>query len=97
MVTLTLMGSNDTGKFSETVATRQLSKHHQKQLVPTGHRFCPLVPTVPLHYSIKYSFRQKLNKLTEYVFSCVHACLGYNQAVMIRNQFKSAPNIFAYN
>ena len=97
MVTLGSDGVNDTDDFSETVATRKLSEHHHKKLVPTRERFYVFVATVLLDYSIKNSFRQKLHELTEKIFSAIHAVWDLIQAAKIHIKFKSTRVVFAYN
>ena len=74
MVALTLDGINDHSDFPETVTARELSEHHDKELIPTGEMLHPLITFVSFHNAIKDSFRKKTNELTEYVFACIHAC-----------------------
>ena len=74
MVALTLDGVNDCRNFSETVTARELSEHHDKELIPTGEMLHPLITFVSFYNAIKDSFRKKTNELTEYVFACIHAC-----------------------
>lgn len=97
MITLILDGINDTDYFPEAVAARKLSVHHHKKLIPACECLHILVSTVLLDDSIEDSLRQKLNELTEKVFSAIHAGLYCSQAAKLRNQFKSTRDIFAYN
>ena len=97
MITLILDGINDTDYFPEAVAAGKLSVHHHKKLIPACEGLHILVSTVLLDDSIEDSLRQKLNELTEKVFSAIHAGLYCSQAAKLRNQFKSTRAIFAYN
>ena len=74
MVALTLDGVNDCHNFSETITARELSEHHDKELIPTGEMLHPLITFVSFYDAIKDSFRKKTKELTEYVFACIHAC-----------------------
>ena len=87
MVALTLDGINDCSDFPETVTARELSEHHDKKLIPTGEMLHPLIAFVSFYNAIKDSFRKKTNKLTEYVFACIHACPILMSAANMRNQF----------
>ena len=97
MVALILDGVNDADDFPKAVAAGKLAVHHYKKLVPA--RKCLHVPValVLLYNAIKGSLRQKLNELTEYIFSAIHACRGLIPAAKFGNQFKSTRAIFAYN
>lgn len=97
MVTLILDGVNDADDLSEAVAAGKLSEYHYKKLVPACERFHIPIASILLDYSIKYSLGQKLNELTEKIFSAIHSGLGYIRTSKLRNQFKSARTIFAYN
>ena len=97
MVTLILDGINDTDYFPEAVAAGKLSVHHHKKLIPACEGLHILVSTVLLDDSIEDSLRQKLNELTEKMFSAIHAGLCCFQDANFRNQFKSTRDIFAYN
>ena len=97
MVTLILDGINDADYLPEAVATRKLSVHHHKNLVPACKGLHILVSTVLLDDSIEDSLRQKLNELTEKVFSAIHAGLYCFQAARLRNQFKSIRAKVSYN
>ena len=70
-------------------------------VVPGGIRVSNIaeldVSTVLLDDSIEDSLRQKLNELTEKIFSAIHAGLCCFQDANLRNQFKSTRDIFAYN
>lgn len=70
-------------------------------VVPVGIRVGNIaeldVSTVLLDDSIEDSLRQKLNELTEKIFSAIHAGLCCFQEANLRNQFKSTRAIFAYN
>ena len=97
MITLILDGINDTDYFPEAVAAGKLSVHHHKKLIPACEGLHILVSTVLLDDSIEDSLRQKLNELTEKIFSAIHAGLCCFQEANLRNQFKSTRAIFAYN
>ena len=97
MVTLILDGINDADDLSKAVAAGKLSEHHHKKLVPACERLHILVSTVLLDDSIKYSLWQKFNKLTEKVFSTIHAGKDYILTAKMGNQFKSTRAVFAYN
>ena len=75
MVTLTLDSVNDCRNFSETITARELSEHHDKELIPTGEMLHPLITFVSFYNAIKDSFRKKTNELTEYVL-CLYSCLS---------------------
>lgn len=94
MITLILDGINDTDYFPEAVAAGKLSVHHHKKLIPACEGLHILVSTVLLDDSIEDSLRQKLNELTEKVFSAIHAGLCCFQEANLRNQFKSTRAIF---
>ena len=94
MVALTLDGINDCSDFPETVTARELSEHHDKELIPTGEMLHPLITFVSFYNAIKDSFRKKTNELTEYVFACIHACPILMSAANMRNQFKSTRDVF---
>lgn len=94
MVALTLDGINDHSDFPETVTARELSEHHDKELIPTDEMLHPLITFVSFYNAIKDSFRKKTNELTEYVFACIHACPILMSAANMRNQFKSTRDIF---
>ena len=96
MVALTLDGVNDCGDFPKTVTARELSEHHDKELIPTGEMLHPLITFVSFYNAIKDSFRKKTNELTEYVFACIHACPILMSAANMRNQFKSTRDVFCY-
>lgn len=96
MVALTLDGINDCSDFPETVTARELSEHHDKELIPTGEMLHPLITFVSFYNAIKDSFRKKTNELTEYVFACIHACPILMSAANMRNQFKSTRDVFYY-
>ena len=96
MVALTLDGVNDRSNFSETVTARELSEHHDKELIPTGEMLHPLITFVSFYDAIKDSFRKKTNELTEYVFACIHACPILMSVANMRNQFKSTRGAFCY-
>ena len=89
MVALTLDGINDRSDFPETVTARELSEHHDKELISTGEMLHPLIAFVYLYNAIKNSSRKKTNELTEYVFACIHACPILMSAANMRNQFNS--------
>ena len=97
MITLILDGINDTDYFPKAVAAGKLSVHHHKKLIPACEGLHILVSTVLLDDSIEDSLRQKLNELTEKIFSAIHAGLYCFQAAKFRNQFKATRDIFAYN
>ena len=97
MITLILDGINDTDYFPEAVAAGKLSVHHHKKLIPACEGLHILVSTVLLDDSIEDSLRQKLNELTEKIFSAIHAGLCCFQEANLRNQLKSTRDIFAYN
>lgn len=97
MIILILDGINDTDYFPEAVAAGKLSVHHHKKLIPACEGLHILVSTVLLDDSIEDSLRQKLNELTEKVFSAIHAGQCCLQKANLRNQFKSTRAIFAYN
>ena len=94
MVALTLDGVNDCRNFSKTITARELSEHHDKELIPTGEMLHPLITFVSFYNAIKDSFRKKTNELTEYVFACIHACPILMSAANMRNQFKSTRSVF---
>ncbi len=96
MVALTLDGINDCSDFPETVTARELSEHHDKELIPTGEMLHPLITFVSFYNAIKDSFRKKTNELTEYVFACIHTCPILMSAANMRNQFKSTRDVFCY-
>ena len=96
MVALTLNGINDCRNFSETVTARELSEHHDKELIPTGEMLHPLITFVSFYDAIKDSFRKKANESTEYVFACIRACPILMSAANMRNQFKSTRGVFCY-
>lgn len=96
MVALTLDGINNLSNFPETVTARELSEHHDKELIPTGEMLHPLITFVSFYNTIKDSFRKKTNELTEYLFACIHACPILISAVNMRNQFKSTRDVFCY-
>jgi len=97
MVILVLDGVNDANDLPEAVAAGKLSKHHYKKLIPACEGLHILVSVILLDNSIKYSLRQKLNELTEKIFSAVHAVCDFIQTAKIHNQFKSTRANFAYN
>ena len=97
MITLILMGCNNAYQFPEAVTSRQLSEHHQQELIPARHGLGPLICIVTLYHLIKLFLWQEFHELTEYVFSAIHACLSQFQAAMIRNQFKSFSLKFTAN
>ena len=97
MITLILDGVNNADYFPEAVAAGKLSVHHHKKLIPACEGLHILVSSVLLDDSIEDSLRQKLNELTEKVFSAIHSVLIYFWTVKLRNQFKSTRGIFAYN
>ena len=97
MAALTLDSVNDADNFPKAVAAGKLAEHHHKKLVPA--RECLHVPValVLLYDAIKGSLGQKLNKLTEHIFSAIHAYRGLIPTAKRGNQFKSARASFAYN
>lgn len=97
MVTLILDGINEAHDFPKTVTAGKLAVHHHKELVPAREGLHILVAIVLLYDSIKDSLGQKLNELTEHIFSAIHACLGLIPAAKFGNQFKSTRAIFACN
>jgi hypothetical protein len=72
MVRLGRMSGNYADKLSEAFTTRQLSIHHDQQLIPATKRLDVFVTLVFHNNPIKNPFGKKLNKLAEYVFSIVH-------------------------
>ena len=97
MVALTLDSINDADDFPKAVAAGKLAVHHHKKLVPARESLHVSVALVLLYDAIKGSLGQKLNELTEHIFSAIHACLGLIPAAKFGNQFKSACAVFAYN
>ena len=97
MITLILDGINDTDYFPKAVAAGKMSVHHHKKLIPACEGLHILVSTVLLDDSIEDSLRQKLNELTENIFSAIHSGLCCFQEANLRNQLKSTRDIFAYN
>jgi hypothetical protein len=53
MVALTLDGTNDRSDFPETVTARELSEHHNKELIPTGEMLHPLIAFASFFNAIK--------------------------------------------
>lgn len=94
MVALALDGINDCGDFSEAITARELSEHHDKELIPTGEMLHPFITYMSFYNAIKDSFRKKTDELTEYVFACIHACPILRSAANMRNQFKSRCDVF---
>lgn len=89
MVALALDGINDCGDFSEAITARELSEHHDKELIPTGEMLHPFITHMSFYNAIKDSFRKKTDELTEYIFACIHACPILWSEANMRNQFKS--------
>ena len=96
MVALTLDGVNDADDFPKATAAGKLAKHHHKKLVPARESLHVPVALVLLYDAIKGSLGQKLNELTEHIFSAIHAFRGLIPAAKFGNQFKSTRAIFAY-
>ena len=97
MVTLIFDGINDANDFSKAITAGKLPEHHYKELVPARESLHILVSAILLDDSIKYSFWQKFNELTEKVFSAIHAVCCFIQTANMWIQFKSTRAIFAYN
>lgn len=89
MVALALDGINDCSDFSEAITARELSEHHDKELIPTGEMLHPFITHMSFYNAIKDSFRKKTDELTEYIFACIHACPILWSEANMRNQFKS--------
>ena len=96
MVDLTLDGVNDCCNFSETITARELSEHHDKELISTGEKLHPLITFVSFYNAIKDSFSKKTNEPVEYVFACIHTCPILMSVANMRNQFKSTRSVFCY-
>lgn len=82
-----------TCKVTKTFTIAQLPEHHDEQLVPTSEMLHVFISFVFHYNSIKYSLRQELYELSEYIFPGVHRmtdllleCKG--------SQFKSSSSIF---
>lgn len=97
MVALILDGVNDADDLPKAVAAGKLAKHHHQKLVPACEGLHILVTLVLLYDSIKDSLGQKLDELTEHIFSAIHADRGLFPATKFGNQFKSTRTVFAYN
>ena len=97
MVALTLDGVNNANDLPKAVTAGKLAVHHHKKLVPARESLHVLVALVLLNDAIKGSLGQKLNELTEHIFSAIHACRGLIPAAKFGNQFKSTRAIFTCN
>jgi hypothetical protein len=97
MVDLILDGVNDAYHLPKALAAGKLAKHHHQKLVPARERLHVLVALVLLYDAIKDSLGQKLNELTVYVFSAIHAFRAWLPATKFGNHFKSTRSVFAYN
>ena len=93
MIGLVGMRRYGTCKVTKAVTIAQLPEHHDEQLVPACEMLHVFIPFVFHYNSIKYSLRQELYELSEYIFSGVHRmtdllldCKG--------SQFKSSPSNF---
>jgi len=65
-----------TDEFSESFTTAQLTKHHDKQLIPTGKVFDLLVSFIIFDDPIKSLLRQQFDELCKYISSSVHIALS---------------------
>lgn len=72
MVRLRSMCSNYADKLSKAITARQLTVHHDQQLVPATKRLDVFVTLVLHNDSLKCFLRKKLDKLCKNIFSTVH-------------------------
>lgn len=97
MVAFCLDGVDDADDLPKAVATGELTLHHHQKLVSACESLHVPVALVLLYDAIKGSLGQKLNELTEHIFSAIHAGRGLISAAKFGNQFKSTRTVFAYN
>src|SRR5690554_876596 len=73
MVRLVGMCRNSICQVTKTVSVRQLTEHHNKQLIPTAEMFYVFIAFVFHNKSLKILLREKLDKLSENVFATKHS------------------------
>jgi hypothetical protein len=75
MVSFSGVCSHYTDEFSKSITTVQLTKHHDKQLIPTGKVFDVLVSFIIFDDPIKSFLRQQFDELCKYISSSIHIAL----------------------
>ena len=75
MVSFSGVCSHYTDEFSKSITTVQLTKHHDKQLIPTGKVFDVLVSFIIFDDPIKSFLRKQFDKLCKYISSSIHIAL----------------------
>jgi len=76
MISLSSVSRHYTDKFSKAVATIQLAKQHDKQLIPTAKVFNVLVSIMVFDDPIKSFLGKQFEELCKYISSGVHIVLS---------------------
>jgi len=92
MVSLPGVSGHYTDEFSKSITTVQLTKHHDKQLIPTSKVFDVLVSIIVFDDPIKSFLRQQFDELCKYICSRVHIALS----IKLKQYTKSNVDVALY-